>query len=133
MSIKSNKSALAAARAEKKEALARYRFIANQARKAEIEVLDTLVDVLRNADKPMTARELAANGVPLSTYEIAGNLCFGDHIHLNTRRKNEKVKVNRNKTIVRMYAEILEDGTVDKSHIVTRKEYLPNSYEIIKY
>lgn len=92
-----------------------------------------MVNVLRNSEKPMTARQLANhNGMGMSSYEIAGNLCFGDHVRFRSCKDKEKVKVTRGRTVTRMYAEILEDGTVDKSHIVTRRESLPNSYEIVK-
>ena len=131
-SNKSNKSALSAARAEKKEAYEIYQKIRHEMEARQDEIIDNMVNVLRNSEKPMTARQLAnRDGVGMSSYEIAGNLCFGD-VKWRLRGKNEKVKVTRGKTVTRVYAEILEDGTVDKSHIVTRKESLPNSYEIVK-
>lgn len=132
MSIKSNKSALAAARAENKKAHQEYLKIHREIEAKQNRIIDDMVNVLRNSEKPMTARQLSeCENVGMSSYEIAGNLCFSG-IKWELRRKDERLKVTRGRTVTRVYAEILEDGTIDKSHTITRKERIPNIYEIVK-
>lgn len=129
----STKSILATARAERKKAFKEYYSVIQRTKIAEYKAIGALIEVLQNANKPMTAYELAnTNGIQLTSHEIAGNLCSNKLIYLTHLNDYERLKITKGKKVTRVFAEILEDGTIDKSHIITRKERTPNTYEIIK-
>ena len=114
------------------------------AKTSEDVAISKMLDLCREEDRPMTAKEISARMKNLlSVYEVAGNLVamrnelnhwsrFDNRIAVKTpRREGEKVKIREKKTYG-MVRELDENGNeiigTEKKIVLNRK----NTYQIIK-